>query len=79
MADSTTVVFLIVATAALCWTHVILFCSYLKRAHYAVWVRLGEPSVSTWSTRTSLRIWKFMWLDHAKVDSLELRAYVVSG
>jgi hypothetical protein len=79
MADSITLVFLILATVALCWTHIILFCSYLKRAHHAVWVRLGEPSLSNWSTRSSLRMWRFMWLDHAKLDSLQLRVYVVSG
>ena len=79
MADSITLMFLIAAAAALSWTHVILLCSYLKRAHHAAWVRLGEPSPSTWSARNSLRVWKFMWLDHAKVDSLTLRIYVVSG
>ena len=79
MADSITVVILILAAVVLSWTHIILFCSYLKRAHHAVWVRLGEPSPSNWSTRSSLRMWRFMWLDHAKVDSLQLRVYVVSG
>jgi hypothetical protein len=79
MADSITVAFLILAGVAATWTHIILFCSYLKRAHHAVWVRLGEPSLSNWSTRSSLLVWRFMWLDHAKVDSLPLRVYVVSG
>ena len=79
MADSMTLMFLIAAAVALSWTHVILLCSYLKRAHHSAWVRLGEPSGSTWSPRNSLRIWKFMWLDHAKVDSLTLRIYVVTG
>lgn len=79
MADSITLVFLILVAVVLSWTHIILFCSYLKRAHHAVWVRLGEPSLSNLSTRSSLRMWRFMWLDHAKVDSLQLRVYVVSG
>ena len=79
MADSVTLVFLIVVAVSLSWTHIILFNAHLQRAHHAVWVRLGEPSPSNLSTRSSLRMWRFMWLDHAKVDSLQLRVYVVSG
>lgn len=79
MTNSMTLVLLIAAAVALSWTHVVLLCAYLKRAHHGAWVRLGEPSASTWSPRNSLRIWRFMWLDHAKVDSLTLRIYVVSG
>ncbi len=79
MADNITVVFLILAAVVLSGTHIVMLCSYLKRTHHAVWVGLGEPSPWNWSARNSFRMWTFIWRDHAKIDSLQLRAYVISG
>jgi len=79
MADNIIVVFLILAAVVLGGTHIVMLCSYLKRAHHAAWVRLGEPSPWTFSARNSFRIWTFIWHDHAEIDSLQLRAYVISG
>ena len=79
MYDNVTVALLIGAGAVLSWAHVGLVSSYLKRAHHAVWVRLGQPSLRANSLKNCLKMWKFIWLDHAKVDDLPLRAYVVSG
>jgi hypothetical protein len=79
MLDNVTVALLIGVVIMLSWAHVGLVSAYLKRAHPPVWFRLGEPAPRANSLKTCLKVWKFFWLDHSKVDDLPLRAYVVSG
>jgi hypothetical protein len=78
MVDNSVFALLILVAAFFIWAHVGLTCSYLKRAHPSVWTALGEPSLKS-SSIGSARVWRFIWLDHAKIDDLRLRAYVVSG
>ena len=78
MVDNSVFALLILAAAILIWAHIGLTCSYLKRAHPSVWTALGKPSLKS-SSIGSARVWRFIWLDHAKIDDLQLRAYVVSG
>jgi len=78
MVDNSVFALLILAAAILIWAHIGLTCSYLRRAHPSVWTALGKPSLKS-SSLGSARVWRFIWLDHAKIDDLKLRAYVVSG
>jgi len=78
MVDNSVFALLILAAAILIWAHIGLTCSYVKRAHPPVWTTLGKPGLKS-SSIGSARVWRFIWLDHAKIDDLKLRAYVVSG
>jgi hypothetical protein len=78
MVDNSVFALLILAAVILTWAHIGLTCSYLKRAHPSVWTALGKPSLKR-SSIGSARVWRFIWLDHAKIDDLQLRAYVVGG
>jgi hypothetical protein len=78
MVDNSVFALLILAAAILIWAHIGLTCSYLKRAHPSVWTALGKPSLRS-SSIGSARVWRFIWVDHAQIDDLQLRAYVVSG
>ena len=78
MVDNSVFALLILAAATLIWAHIGLTCSYVKRAHPSVWTALGKPGLKS-SSIGSARVWRFIWLDHAKIDDLQLRAYVVSG
>jgi hypothetical protein len=78
MVDNSMFALLILAAAILIWAHIGLTCAYLRRAHPSVWTALGKPSLKS-SSIGSGRVWRFIWLDHAKIDDLQLRAYVVSG
>lgn len=78
MVDNSVFALLILAAAILIWAHIGLTCSYVERAHPSVWAALGKPSLKS-SSIGSARVWRFIWLDHTKIDDLRLRAYVVSG
>ena len=78
MIDAYIFVLVGLGAGALIWGHAGLTCSYLKRAHPSVWTALGRPTFKH-ASLGSARLWRFIWLDHAKIDDLKLRAYVVSG